>query len=73
MIIAFIGVILIIFSLVRDDGTVNWIMIAIGAFLVVCGILAIDVHTEEVRAKENRRRYWAYGERPDWDREKRSK
>ena len=45
----------------------------IGVFALAFGLILIfiKVGDEEARARINRRRYWAYGEEPDWKRNRR--
>lgn len=68
MIISFIGVIIIIFS-VAHDGDVNVVGLIVGIAILLFGLLVISATAENNRARNNRRRYWAYGEAPDWARE----
>ena len=66
MILAFIGALMFIFG--AGDGSVP--AAVIGAILVLLGVLSMDAHEERTRARMNRERYWAYGEEPDWARER---
>ena len=45
----------------------------IGVVVLFVGIIASmsRVEREDTRARANRRRYWAYGEEPDWKRRRR--
>lgn len=67
MIISFIGVILIIFSVVRDEG-LSVIGLIAGIVILLFGLLVISASAEQSRARANKTRYWAYGEAPDWAR-----
>lgn len=62
MILAFIGGVLVVIGI----GTGNVPVIIVGAVLVVLGLLTIGAMDEHNRASNNRRRYWAYGDKPDW-------
>ena len=45
----------------------------IGVAVLVVGVIVTmaQAESEETRARINRRRYWAYGEEPDWKRRRR--
>ena len=70
MIISMFGVILIIYAVVRDEG-LSIIGLIAGILVLLFGLLVISATAEHDRARANRRRYWAYGEEPDWARQKR--
>ena len=72
MIISLIGFIVIVFSVVRDEG-VSVIGLIAGILILLFGLLVISSSIEHNKARNNRRRYWAYGEEPDWVREKRNR
>ena len=69
MIITFIGFLLIVFAVVREEG-VSVLGLIAGIAVLLFGLLVISSTAEHDRARSNRRRYWAYGEAPDWAREK---
>ena len=62
MILAIVGVIILISAM----GEGNTPVIIVGAVLICLGLLISSVLREQNRAEGNRRRYWAYGERPEW-------
>lgn len=63
--IALIGIVLIIlgFNGVKHCGVIGVVVLLVG---IVVSMAKIE--SEETRARANRRRYWAYGEEPDWKR-----
>ena len=66
MIIAFIGGVIIVMTANVDGiGVAGYV---VGGIFVLLGLLAMDWHKEDVKARTNRRRYLAYGEKPDWAR-----
>ena len=64
MLLAFIGAIMILFSFAGNS--MNFVMLVLGIIFVVLGVLAIDVHHDNVKAWHNRQQYWANGREPDW-------
>lgn len=62
------GIVLIIlgFNGVEHCGVIGVVVLFFG---IVIGM--ISVGHEEMKARINRRRYWAYGEEPDWKRKRR--
>lgn len=53
--------------------TKMWVGAAICAFLMLISMSAASDERAEYRARQNRNRYWAYGEEPDWKRKKQVK
>ena len=66
MILGFIGGVMCVIGL--GAGSVSTAVI--GGILAVCGVMMINEDAERTRARINRQRYWAYGEEPDWARER---
>ena len=64
MILALIGAFILVVSLADKAGSIGTVVI--GLILIVVGISVSNIVTEEYKARGNRRRYWAYGEDPDW-------
>lgn len=70
MILMFVGIIVGVIGFTKIDDSGYGILIA-GVVIFLLGLCMSSVHSEEVKARTNRRRYWAYGEEPDWKRRKR--
>ena len=69
MILALLGgAILAITAYTDGTGFAGYI---VGGILVLIGVCTMSYHEEDVNARTNRRRYWAYGEEPDWKRNRR--
>ena len=64
MIVSFLGGLIAALTLFSDD--CNYYVVAGGIVIMILGILSSDMIFEERKARGNRRRYWAYGEPPDW-------
>ena len=64
MIVSFLGGLIVALTLFSDE--CNYYVVAGGIVLMIFGILSSDMIFEERKARGNRRRYWAYGEPPDW-------
>lgn len=71
MILGMIGAVIILFSVMRTSVSIAGIII--GVVLLISGLLTIQYHDEKMRARRNVRRYWAYGEKPDWTRKRKDK
>lgn len=72
MILMFVGIIVAVIGFTKIDDSGYGILIA-GIVIFLLGLCVSSVHIEEVKARTNRRRYWAYGEEPDWVKERRTK
>lgn len=57
MILTMLGALIIIIVVMIEKATV--FNIAVGAVLVIIGLLSMGVADEECRARTNRRKYWA--------------
>lgn len=67
MILALIGSIILIISL----GEHNTGPAIVGGIMIVLGLLIFIGSCDDLKARTNRTRYWAYGEEPDWKRRRR--
>ena len=59
MILAFLGGLVILFTIGQPDKGITGFIV--GGILILLGICAMNYHTEEVKARVNRRKYWAAG------------
>lgn len=68
MILALVGAIIVVIGINSESMSLG--AIVIGAALILFGLALSNVFSESLKARGNRRRYWAYGDNPDWTRRK---
>ncbi len=66
MLVAFVGIVLIMIGIGVIGESAAPLIIGIVLFLL--GMMGSEAMSEHNRARMNYRRYWAYGEEPDWKR-----
>lgn len=57
MILSMLGFLFLIFSVTNDNG-VSIVGIVISVVMILTGLMAIDVHAENVKIRSAKRQYW---------------